>query len=144
MQPAQAATPVAHEAAEAVAADEAALAADATPQAAAPVPATAEPAFVARISDAAAGVAASEAAQQVVPEIPVAAHAEPIVPRTVDARELESVVSSAGLQWVQTRAGQLPLEESVIPAARPQRQRKPKPAAPQEPLTQVETRSDEG
>jgi len=94
-------------------------------------------------------VAAAPVAQtaQAVP-VPVAA---PLAPSTQpvgqplpapDKSDLDSIVSSAGLQWVETKSKQLSLEDGMaaVPAPRPVRVRKPRAVVQSEPLQQVETR----
>ena len=72
---------------------------------------------------------------------PAAPTPEPI--SEVRKEQLESIVETAGLEWVETKPTQLTLEEVPVPLARPQRQRKPRPAVADEPLLQVETRPGE-
>jgi ribonuclease E len=64
----------------------------------------------------------------------------------IDASTLQSVVESAGLQWVQTAPSAMATDaEPVTPAApRAPRVRKPRVAAPSEPLMQVETQNPPG
>ena len=65
-------------------------------------------------------------------------------PGTAPAKEeLESIVAQAGLQWVQTRQGELGFTAEPAPApARPARVRKPRAKAVEQPLMQVETRAE--
>jgi hypothetical protein len=59
-----------------------------------------------------------------------------------DKSDLDSIVSGAGLQWVETKSKQLSLEDGMaaVPAPRPVRVRKPRAVVQAEPLQQVETR----
>jgi hypothetical protein len=63
-----------------------------------------------------------------------------------DASALQSVVESAGLQWVQTAPSAMTADpEPVTPTApRAPRVRKPRVAAAIEPLVQVETQNPPG
>ncbi len=69
--------------------------------------------------------------------------AEPVATSEVPKEELESIVATAGLQWVETRPAQLTLEEAPMPPPRAQRQRRPRATTAQEPLVQIETRPGE-
>jgi len=74
------------------------------------------------------------------------AAATPAAPESISEirkEALESMVETAGLEWVETKPTQLTLEEVPAPQARPQRQRKSRPAVSDEPLLQVETRPGE-
>ena len=64
----------------------------------------------------------------------------------IDASTLQSVVESAGLQWVQTAPSAMVTDaEPVTPAApRVPRVRRPRVAAASEPLMQVETQNPPG
>ncbi|MCX7274836.1 MAG: Rne/Rng family ribonuclease [Burkholderiales bacterium] len=74
--------------------------------------------------------------------------AAPAAPAAAPAKaDLDSIVSSAGLQWVETKSRQLSLDDGLetVPAAKPARVRRPRAAAaPAEPLQQVETRPEDG
>ena len=109
--------------------------------AAEPAVATPEPAVSASVAPVV--VAAPEPAPL---PAPVAA-AAPVAPAAPVKADLDSIVSSAGLQWVETKSRQLSLDDSLetLPAARPARVRRPRAAAaPAEPLQQVETRPEDG
>jgi ribonuclease E len=78
---------------------------------------------------------------------PAGTAAEPPATRPVAATptaSLDQVVSSAGLEWVQTqpRAGNGVTAAEETPAPRVGRVRRPRQAPAAEPLQQVETRSD--
>src|SRR5690606_29613517 len=54
--------------------------------------------------------------------------------------QLEAIVESAGLQWVETTAPtQAAIEPEFVPPPRPARKRKPRTVIADEPLQQVET-----
>ena len=111
-------------------------------------PAQVAPAQVAPAHVAPAHVApAQEAAPaQAAPTPPAPAQPTPAAPATEAPpakEELESIVAEAGLQWVQTRQGELGFSaEPEPPQARPVRARKPRAKAAEQPLMQVETRPD--
>jgi len=66
--------------------------------------------------------------------------AEPIAPAALPKEQLESIVESVGLQWVETTHRAEPAAQpEEVPAPRPRRVRKPRNAASGEPLEQVET-----
>ncbi|HWS76288.1 MAG TPA: Rne/Rng family ribonuclease [Quisquiliibacterium sp.] len=84
-----------------------------------------------------APAAAAPAAAPVAAQAAVAAPAEPVEAPKV---ALESIVTGAGLEWVETKPRQLSFEDTTsMPAPRPVRRRKPRAALPDEPLMQVET-----
>jgi hypothetical protein len=59
--------------------------------------------------------------------------------------ELDSIVSEAGLEWVETKPRQLSFEETApAPVQRPVRKRKPRAVVVEEPLMQVETDGRDG
>ena len=99
--------------------------------------AIAQPAAAARAAEADQPVSAPQTA-------PLAASPQPVGQSLAapDKPDLDSIVSSAGLQWVETKSKQLSLEDGMaaVPAPRPVRVRKPRAVVQSEPLQQVETR----
>ena len=64
---------------------------------------------------------------------------EPIAPAPLPRDQLESIVESAGLQWVETSHAAPAAQPETVPPPRKPRVRKPRSAASAEPLEQVET-----
>jgi ribonuclease E len=63
----------------------------------------------------------------------------------VPKQQLEAIVESAGLQWVETTAPtQAAVEPEFVPPPRPARKRKPRTVIASEPLQQVETAASAG
>jgi ribonuclease E len=66
--------------------------------------------------------------------------AEPIAPAPLPHDQLESIVESAGLQWVETtHQAALEAQPETVPPPRKPRVRKPRSTSGTEPLEQVET-----
>ena len=87
--------------------------------------------------------AAVTVSAQPAPTQPAPAQPAPVTAAPPVKEELESIVAQAGLQWVQTRQGELGFNpEPEPPQVRPVRIRKPRPQAVEQPLMQVETRPD--
>jgi hypothetical protein len=114
----------------------------------APAPLAVQPAAEAPAAEAVEAHAPAEAPVQ--PSVAAPAAAEPSAqpapePIEVPKAELESIVSGAGLEWVETKPRQLSFEDTTpVPAPRPARRRKPRATLPDEPLMQVETGQPSG
>src|SRR5690606_27557620 len=84
---------------------------------------------------------AVEAARTEAPrvEAPRAVEPAPAPAEVVPKQQLEAIVESAGLQWVETTAPAPAVEPEFVPPPRPARKRKPRTVIADEPLQQVET-----